>query len=220
MMKRGLTLFEVLVIIGIMGLLAAIILPPVAQYRSDARRAACASNMTQISKAMLMYSDVPSHSCFPTNKAIGRGDPLPSLGILYRDYIADSRVFSCPSKPTVSALADLQSTVGAGPSPSPLNASMTHYGYDPGNKGTNYAPHTPNDTAAIIVSEFTAAGRISDNHGPSAGQNFMRGCGSVEWTDTLVNPVSLHPVVQDNDITADGTLSDPTMGNMKSYISQ
>jgi hypothetical protein len=168
-----------------------------------------------------MYSDVPAYEGFPTNKVKGRGDPLPSLGILYRDYCSDYRVFSCNHKPTLKQLELLEPNVGTKPSAHPLDATMTHYGYDSGNKGTGYQPHSPNDAMAIVVADFTAAGRNSDNHGPNAGQNCLRASGSVEWFDSIVNVVATsQPIVSDNDITADGSITDENWRPMESFISQ
>src|ERR1700753_3811786 len=142
-----------------------------------------------------MYSDVPSYACFPTdNHTDGKNaHALPSLGILYRDYISDYRVFSCPNKPTIAQLAGLGPTVGAVPSSHPLDATMTHYGYDCGNKGTGYKPHTPSDSLAVVVADYTAPGKIPANHGNPVGQNILRCSGSVECFDSLQNTVATGP---------------------------
>jgi len=220
-MKRGFTLLEVIVVIAILALLAALILPYLFRNSGSSKGSRCANNLMQIGRALIMYSDVPSYATFPTNKLKARGDPLPSLGILYRDYLSDYRVFSCGSKPTIAQLAALGPTTDLVPTASPLNATMTHYGYDSGNKGTNYQPHTPNDAMAIVVADFTAAGKNSDNHGPAAGQNCLRASGSVEWFDALSNVVADgSPKIQDNDITTDGDIQDPNWQNMESFISQ
>ena len=220
-MNRGLTLLEICVIILVMMVLAVIILPTLRIHGDRSRRTTCASNLSQIGKAMMMYSDIPSNGAFPTNRANGRGDPLLSLGMLYRDFVPDYRIFSCDSNPTVAQLASLEPAKNGIASAHPLDATMTHYGYDSGNKGTDYKPHTPKDTLSLIVTDFTAAGRNSDNHGPNAGQNCLLGAGSVEWRDTIVNPLSgdKPPIVVDRDITSDGTLPEDWK-TMKSYISQ
>ena len=54
-MKRGFTLIEILVVIAIIALLAAIIFPVLATARGKARAAVCQSNLKQLGTAMTMY---------------------------------------------------------------------------------------------------------------------------------------------------------------------
>ena len=218
---RGFTFLELLVVLVVFAIIAMLLTVSQPHGRAAARRAACANNLSQIGKALIMYSDVPSYATFPTDTRGARGHPLPSLGILYGDYVTDYRVFSCPAKSTVNELKSLGRTVGATPSPNPLNATMTHYGYDPGNKGTGFKPHSPADTMTVVAADFTAAGANSDNHGPNAGQNVLLAVGSVEWRDGIANSDagSKDPRV-DPDITADSGITDPRWSSLESFISQ
>ena len=60
----GFTLVELLVVVGVVGLLVALLLPAVQSAREAARRTRCANNLRQISLANASYQDL--HLVFPT----------------------------------------------------------------------------------------------------------------------------------------------------------
>jgi prepilin-type N-terminal cleavage/methylation domain-containing protein/prepilin-type processing-associated H-X9-DG protein len=68
--RRGFTLVELLVVIGIIALLMSILLPALNKARENARGIKCASNEKQILLACIMYSN-ENHSFWPIPPDIG-----------------------------------------------------------------------------------------------------------------------------------------------------
>jgi len=182
MRARGFTLLELIVVFLIVSVLLGILIPVLTKGRESARRTACASNLNSIGKAMFMYADVPSNGeHFPAYHATATGGalPMPSLNLLYRGYIADPKVLSCPSAPVpASALSAITPTVGDQLSIGGtfLSAQSCSYGYDP--------DHTIYDSVATILADRKGGLQNSDNHGTNAGQNVLIGAGTVEFHDS------------------------------------
>jgi len=66
--SRGFTLIEILIVIAIIGVLAAILFPVFGRVRENARRATCQSNMKQLGLAFTQYTqDTGGYQPFPAN---------------------------------------------------------------------------------------------------------------------------------------------------------
>lgn len=61
---RGFTILELLVVIGVIGVLLAIILPAIQSVREASRRTQCTNNLRQVALGLLSYHDV--HRIFPS----------------------------------------------------------------------------------------------------------------------------------------------------------
>ena len=64
-LRRGFTLVELLVVIGIIALLIAILLPALARARAQANAVKCATQMRDIGQALLMYGNLHKGQLFP-----------------------------------------------------------------------------------------------------------------------------------------------------------
>ncbi len=97
-MRRAFTLIEILVVITIIGTLAAIVTPVYHHVTARARAAACVSHERQLGVALNLYlSD--NNMQMPT-LAAGRHDrneDLPVIDNTLNKYLNDPRIFACPA---------------------------------------------------------------------------------------------------------------------------
>jgi prepilin-type N-terminal cleavage/methylation domain-containing protein len=108
-MKRhsGFTLVEMMVVIGIIVLLAGIVYAAMGPAREKARQVACASNLRQIHRALMMYAadyDGTEPEGRKTYWQLGLPPPIASGpyangGPLTTDYLKDPRLWICPNDP-------------------------------------------------------------------------------------------------------------------------
>ncbi|MGE5531512.1 MAG: type II secretion system protein [Bacteroidota bacterium] len=88
MPRHGFTKIELLIVIGMIAVLAAILFPVFAKSREVARRGACLNNLWQIGQALRLYA-LDGDGRYPPTED--------DLSPLYPRYLGAAQVFDCPS---------------------------------------------------------------------------------------------------------------------------
>jgi prepilin-type N-terminal cleavage/methylation domain-containing protein len=100
--RPAFTLVELLVVIGIIAILAAILFPVFAQARERARMTTCVSNMRQIGSGLMMYVQDYDET-FPYCQFHGIDALLATHAYVWRNairpYLKNLDVLGCPSNP-------------------------------------------------------------------------------------------------------------------------
>lgn len=123
----GFTIIELLVAIGVIGLLCSLLLPAVQRVREGARRAACSNNLRQIGIAVQNYADVHSGRLPP---ALMRHILLPDGVLINRNLSPHARLLPFIDEEGLWQRLDLGETgegAGDGKPTSRLNAAMLEY---------------------------------------------------------------------------------------------
>ncbi len=95
--RAGFTLVEHLVVIAIIGILAAILLPALAKARESARRTACVNNLKQLGMILSVYAG-ENHGKYPPLQD-QLGVPAFEGDMVYPEYLSDTTLLICPSDP-------------------------------------------------------------------------------------------------------------------------
>ena len=97
--RRGFTIIELLVVIGIITILAALLFPVFARTREKARSATCQGNLRQLGLATLMYvADYDETYPWSRSGYDGVIDPTAQYwDEALMPYVKNVQIFSCPS---------------------------------------------------------------------------------------------------------------------------
>lgn len=101
-MKRAFTLVELLVVLAIIAVLAALLLPVLGRARESARATACLSNLHQIGLALQIYvqennNKLPVLRDAPTDPAVAATNTFPTINKVFLTQLGNTNVLRCPS---------------------------------------------------------------------------------------------------------------------------
>ncbi len=96
-MKRAFTLIEMLVVIAIMAILAAILLPVLSQATERGRSTSCRNNLHQIGMALETYIDENNNYLPVMWDQATNGPPTNSVNKVLMNQLSTTNVLRCPS---------------------------------------------------------------------------------------------------------------------------
>ena len=95
--NQAFTLLELLIVIAMIAVLAAVLFPVFQKVRENARRTTCQSNLRQIGLAITQYTQDSDETLPPGAYALGGATVTWRQGVF--PYVKSVEVFTCPSNP-------------------------------------------------------------------------------------------------------------------------
>jgi prepilin-type N-terminal cleavage/methylation domain-containing protein len=175
--RSGFTFIELITVIAIIAILAAILFPVFAQAREKARQTSCASNLHQIAMAMHLYAQDHNGRFPPADDDFNPAMP----------YIKNLAIFRCPSDPhadperlKIDPNPDVLSV--RGPQTRPL-IRYSSYAYRGGLRNDDWGDLLLASDRIISESDRGADGKLAPTFAflHNEGANRVTVGGSVKW---------------------------------------
>ena len=158
---NGFTLVELLIVIAIIAILAAILFPVFAKARENARRSSCQSNLKQIGLGLQQYTQDYDEMVMPIGRTDTAPQPILSWRLLVQPYVKSIQIFKCPSntEETLEFNTNLPSGMVAASTNYKANLSgglSTHRGYFSSQQRGGTVPDGPN----VGLAQLTAPAQL------------------------------------------------------------
>jgi len=207
--RTAFTLTEVLVVIAIIGILAALLLPTLSRAKRKSQRVTCASNLHQIDVALRMYADDNKDVLPFVGPQSSEGDGVwQRFRPLVQNYLgiqspatSKDKIFVCPADTFCVGFNDLGPIRGGGPAHERhTGTNFTSYLFNgfntainppaPGIAGTHLAT-IPNPARTVLVAEGPAFVGFSW-HEPHQELLFCDALNEVGYVDGHVGFVKIY----------------------------